>query len=73
MTLQKNRQKFSALTFFLLTIAGFINAFGVTVFIAPVQLYDSGISGTAMLMSQLTPPFFSLSFTGCIMVSLPLW
>ena len=72
MTLQKNRQKFSALTFFLLTIAGFINAFGVTVFIAPVQLYDSGISGTAMLMSQLTPPFFSLSFF-LIVLNIPLF
>ena len=30
----------------LLTIAGFINAFGITVFLAPVKLYDSGISGT---------------------------
>ena len=72
MTLQKNRQKFSALTFFLLTIAGFINAFGVTVFIAPVQLYDSGISGTAMLMSQLTPPFFSLSCF-LIVLNIPLF
>lgn len=35
--------------------AGCINAFGVTVFLAPVRLYDSGISGTAILLSQLTP------------------
>ena len=38
-----------------LFLAGCINAFGVTVFLAPVQLYDSGISGTAILLSQLTP------------------
>ena len=38
-----------------LTLAGFINAFGVTVFLAPVHLYDSGISGTSMLLSQLMP------------------
>lgn len=44
----------------LLTIAGIINAIGVTVFIAPVQLYDSGISGTSILLSQLTPDSFSL-------------
>lgn len=31
--------------FIMLTIAGLINAFGVTFFIAPVNLYDSGISG----------------------------
>lgn len=47
--------------FLLLTIAGFINAFGITVFLAPVNLYDSGISGTSMLLSQITPPEFSLS------------
>lgn len=39
---------------FLLT-AGCINAFGVTVFLAPVKLYDSGISGTSILLSQVTP------------------
>ena len=41
--------------FALLFLAGCINAFGVTVFLAPVRLYDSGISGTAILLSQLTP------------------
>lgn len=45
----------SATRFLLLTVAGFINAFGVTVFLSPVNLYDSGISGTSMLLSQLTP------------------
>lgn len=44
-----------------LTIAGIINAFGITVFLAPVKLYDSGISGTSMLLSQITPEVFSLS------------
>lgn len=38
-----------------LFLGGCINAFGVTVFLAPVRLYDSGISGTAILLSQLTP------------------
>ena len=47
--------------FIALTIAGCINAFGVTVFLAPVKLYDSGISGTSMLLSQLTPDSLSLS------------
>lgn len=41
--------------FLMLTIAGIINAFGVTVFLAPVKLYDSGISGTSMLLSGITP------------------
>lgn len=41
--------------FLMLFLAGCVNAFGVTVFLAPVRLYDSGISGTAILLSQLTP------------------
>ncbi len=45
----------------MLTLAGIINAFGVTVFLAPVRLYDSGISGTSMLLSQITPEWMSLS------------
>ncbi len=45
----------------MLTVAGLINAFGVTVFLSPVKLYDSGISGTAMLLSQITPEWLSLS------------
>lgn len=47
--------------FILLLIAGLINAFGVTVFLAPVKLYDSGISGTSMLLSQITPEQLTLS------------
>ena len=39
----------------MLTIAGIINAIGVTMFLAPVKLYDSGISGTSMLLGQVTP------------------
>ena len=45
--------KFSPFNFFMLLVAGIINAIGVTLFIAPVQLYDSGISGTSILLSQL--------------------
>ena len=37
-----------------LTIAGIINAVGVTLFLAPVFLIDSGISGTSYLCSLLT-------------------
>ena len=46
---------------FMLTIAGFVNAFGITAFLMPVKLYDSGISGTSMLLSQITPQNFTLS------------
>ena len=47
--------------FLILTLAGAINAFGIVFFLYPVQLYDSGISGTSMLMAQITPPFLPLS------------
>ena len=49
------------LNFLLLTVAGVVNAIGVTMFLAPVQLYDSGISGTSMLLGSITPPEFTLS------------
>jgi len=47
--------------FAVLFLAGCINAFGVTVFLAPVKLYDSGISGTSILLSQITPEAWTLS------------
>jgi len=47
--------------FIMLTVAGIINAFGITVFLMPVKLYDSGISGTSMLFDQLTPEYLTLS------------
>lgn len=42
-----------------LFFAGVINAIGVALFISPAKLYDSGISGTSIFLSQITP--FSLS------------
>lgn len=48
--------------FIILLAAGIINAIGVTLFLAPVHLYDSGISGTSMLLWQVTPDYLSLSF-----------
>ncbi len=58
--------------FLLLTAAGLINAFGVTVFLAPVKLYDSGISGTSLLLSQITPPYLSLSLF-LLLLNIPLF
>ena len=48
--------------FILLLFAGVINGFGVNIFLAPVRLYDSGISGTSILLSQITPEYLSLAF-----------
>lgn len=47
--------------FVFLAIAGIINAFGVTLFLFPVKLYDSGISGLSMLLDQVTPAALTLS------------
>ncbi len=44
-----------------LTLAGIINAVGITLFLYPVKLYDSGISGTSMLLAQITPQYLTLS------------
>ena len=41
-------------TLLMLTVAGIINAFGVVLFLSPVRLYDSGLSGTSMLLAQLS-------------------
>lgn len=58
--------------FVVLLIAGCINAFGVTIFLAPVKLYDSGISGTSMLLSQLTLGNVSLSVF-LVILNIPLF
>ena len=52
---------FERRNFLVLTFAGIINAIGMTIFLAPVKLYDTGISGTSILLGQLTPSTFSLS------------
>lgn len=54
-------KKFRLTNLLALTAAGIINAVGVTIFLAPVNLYDSGISGTSMLLAQVTPEWLTLS------------
>lgn len=66
------KHKKTAVTVVALTIAGIINAFGVTFFLYPVHLYDSGISGTSMLLSQITPDYLPLSFF-LILLNFPLF
>lgn len=58
--------------FALLTLAGIINAFGITVFLSPVNLYDSGISGTSMLIDQVTPEYITLSIA-LLVLNIPLF
>ncbi len=56
--------------FLMLTVAGAINAIGVTMFISPVNLYDSGISGTSIFLSQVTPLGLSVWL---ILLNIPLF
>ena len=56
----------------MLFIAGIINSFGVTMFLFPVKLYDSGISGLSMLLDQLTPDCLTLSLF-LIIINVPIF
>ncbi|MBR4287471.1 MAG: YitT family protein [Clostridia bacterium] len=68
----KNLKKFKITNFLMLTVAGIINAIGVTMFLSPVKLYDSGISGTSMLLAKVTPEFFTLSIF-LLILNIPLF
>ena len=72
MTLKQQLEKLKWKNFLFLTVAGMVNAFGVTMFIAPVDLYDSGISGTSILLSQLTREWLSLSLF-LLVLNIPLF
>lgn len=68
--IKKYYERIKPVRFLLLTVAGIINAFGVTVFLAPVDLYDSGISGTSMLLAQVTPFILSVFL---VLLNVPLF
>ncbi len=70
--MKQELKKLKPINFIMLTIAGFINAFGITVFLMPVNLYDSGISGTSMLLAYLTPEYLTLSIF-LIVLNVPLF
>lgn len=66
-------KEFKLSNFIGLTIAGVVNAVGVTMFLAPIQLFDSGASGTAMLISNFTAnTFLSLSVL-LIIINIPFY
>lgn len=64
--------KLKCTNFLMLTIAGIVNAFGITVFLMPVNLYDSGISGTSILLHQITPEYLTLSIF-LVILNIPLF
>lgn len=71
-TLTSIKNQLSLRNFAMLTISGLINAFGVTVFLSPVSLYDGGISGTSMLLAQITPDYMTLSLF-LLLLNIPLF
>ena len=68
--IKEQLKKINYKNFLLLTIAGIINSIGVTMFLAPVNLYDSGISGTSILLSQITPLSLSIIL---VILNIPLF
>lgn len=70
--IRKELRDLSLPTFLALTIAGIINSIGVTIFLFPVKLYDSGISGLSMLLDQITPSNFSLALF-LILLNIPIF
>ena len=66
------KEKIKFINFIGLTVAGIVNAFGVTLFLYPVKLYDSGISGLSMLLDQVTPAWCSLSLF-LLVLNLPIF
>lgn len=58
--------------FVALFFAGIINSIGVTIFLQPVGLFDSGISGTSMFLSQITPQKLTLSVF-LVILNLPIF
>ena len=60
------------INFIFLLAAGIINAFGVTLFLFPVKLYDSGVSGLSMLLDQITPAYLNISLF-LIVINFPIF
>lgn len=68
----KNIKRIRIKNLLMLTAAGIVNAIGITVFLTPVKLYDSGISGTSMLLEQITPEALTLSIF-LLLLNVPLF
>lgn len=72
MNQEKRKHFISIQNLLMLTLAGIINAIGVVLFLSPVKLYDSGISGTSMLFAQVTPESMPLSLF-LLLLNIPLF
>ena len=60
------------INFIFLLAAGIINAFGVTLFLFPVKLYDTRVSGLSMLLDQVTPAYLNISLF-LIVINFPIF
>lgn len=68
----KELKKIKIVNLLMLTVAGIVNAVGITLFLTPVKLFDSGVSGTSMLLDQLTPEYLTLSIF-LLILNIPLF
>ena len=72
MLLSRLRKALPPISLLMLTVAGIVNAFGVVLFLSPVALYDSGISGTSMLFAQIARGIIPFSLF-LIVLNVPLF
>lgn len=72
MLLSRLRKALPPISLLMLTVAGIVNAFGVVLFLSPVALYDSGISGTSMLFAQVARGIIPFSLF-LIVLNVPLF
>ncbi len=70
--LSRLRRALPPISLLMLTVAGIVNAFGVVLFLSPVALYDSGISGTSMLFAQVARGIIPFSLF-LIVLNVPLF
>ena len=68
----KELKKIKIVNLLMLTVAGIVNSVGITLFLTPVKLFDSGVSGTSMLLDQLTPEYLTLSIF-LLILNIPLF
>ncbi len=55
-----------------MVLAGLSNALSASLFLYPMRLYDSGVSGLSMLLDQITPPELTLSLF-LILINFPIF
>ncbi len=68
----KRKTEFRFFNFIMLTVSGVVNAVGVTLFLYPATLFDSGISGTSMLFANVFSSVLPLSFF-LVVLNIPLF